>query len=379
VEAAPALIERLHAAPPRAAFAITGGGASALAALLAVPGASRTVLEAVVPYHPNALADYLGRVPDRACSADTGRLLAERAFERARRLVPGEPVFGLGLTAALPTDRARRGDERVFLSVACASGRDDFAVTFAKGARDRAGGEAAVAALALNAVARAKGVYHRLPTGLTADESLHHESVTAAGPLTEFLAGTRETVGQAPDGGWLTDVPAGLAVLPGSFNPLHDAHRQLAEVAARRLNRPVAFELSVRNVDKPDLGVAAVRQRLAQFLGRAPLWLTRAPTFDRKAGLFPGAVFVVGLDTALRLLDPRYWGGTVERRDAALGRIRDRGCRFLVAGRVTANGVFAALDTAALPEEFADLFDVLSEAEFRLDLSSSQLRAALGL
>ena len=36
------LIEALHGAPGRCVLAVTGGGASALAALLEVPGASRT-------------------------------------------------------------------------------------------------------------------------------------------------------------------------------------------------------------------------------------------------------------------------------------------------------------------------------------------------
>ena len=43
-----------------------------------------------------------------------------------------------------------------------------------------------------------------------------------------------------------------------------------------------------------------VRRRLAQCTWRAPLWLTRAPTFAEKALLFPGVVFVVGM-TVLEL------------------------------------------------------------------------------
>src|SRR5215218_2679474 len=69
------------------------------------------------------------------------------------------------------------------------------------------------------------------------------------------------------------------AVLPGSFNPLHHGHTGLAAVAAARLGVPVAFELSVANVDKPDLDAVEVERRVAQFRDAGPVWVTRAPTF----------------------------------------------------------------------------------------------------
>ena len=56
------LIGRIHAAGRPAVLALTGGGASAVGALLAVPGGSRTVLEAVVPYAKNVSLDaWLGQ------------------------------------------------------------------------------------------------------------------------------------------------------------------------------------------------------------------------------------------------------------------------------------------------------------------------------
>src|SRR5207253_2225903 len=89
------------------------------------------------------------------------------------------------------------------------------------------------------------------------------------------------------------------------------------EVAARR----------VVNADKPPLSEAEVRRRVAQLLWKAPAWLTRAPTFVEKARLFPGAVFVVGVDTAVRIVQPRFYGGSEEGMRTAMGEIRERGCR----------------------------------------------------
>src|SRR5262249_46463895 len=91
-------------------------------------------------------------------------------------------------------------------------------------------------------------------------------------------------------------------LVPGAFNPLHGGHRALAALAERLERRPAAFELSVANVDKPELPIEEVRRRLRQFVGHAPVWLTRAARFVDKATLFPGATFVVGADTAERLM-----------------------------------------------------------------------------
>jgi hypothetical protein len=60
----------------------------------------------------------------------------------------------------------------------------------------------------------------------------------------------------------------------------------------------------------------------------------------------------------------------------ALVDFRSRGCRFFVAGRVDSQGRFLGLDDLNIPADYRDLFIGIPEAEFRIDVSSSQLRAA---
>jgi nicotinic acid mononucleotide adenylyltransferase len=162
--------------------------------------------------------------------------------------------------------------------------------------------------------------------------------------------------------------------LSGAFNPLHDGHRGLADVAGRLLGLAVAFELSVANVDKPPLAEAEVRRRLAPFVEQAPVWLSRAPRFVDKAALFPGAVFVVGADTALRLVDTRYYDGDAAQVHNALAKIRDHRCTFLVACRVDAFGQCVELVDVPLPSDFRSLFGAIPATVFRLDVSSTQIR-----
>lgn len=383
VESPPPLdrVERLHATPHRTVFAFAGAGSRVLAWLHAVGGSSRTVLEAVDHYHPTSLREALGRDPDQAVSPEVAMDLARGSHARALHLVASEPsprpVFGLGLTATIATDRVKRGEHRAEIAAADGLGVRRVGIGLAKGARDRAGEEELVGRWLLQLAAEASGLQGwQEPAAGPGDE---HASGFAPSPaFAAFLddpnavlwidadgrpgahSGARDRASEAP------------ALVSGSFHPMHEGHRHLAEAAEARLGRPVAFEMALSNAEKDPVTPAAARTRAAQAYGVRAIVLTHAPLFADKAERLPGVVFVVGADTARRVLEPRFYGG-----DGGLGlamrRIRTAGSRFLVAGRAGEDG-FRTLDDLNVPAELEDLFEPLPA--FRLDLSSTELRAA---
>src|SRR5258708_29890249 len=104
------LISTLHASGRKVALAITGGGSGAISELLRVPGGSRLLIEAQVPYDALALETFLGFAPAQACSFDTAIAMARSVRARADRLVPAGPdLVGLGAPAAPVRDRPRNG------------------------------------------------------------------------------------------------------------------------------------------------------------------------------------------------------------------------------------------------------------------------------
>lgn len=235
-------------------------------------------------------------------------------------------------------------------------------------------------------------------------------------------------------------------ILPGSFDPLHSGHERLAQEAVLFANTlwpsnslvssslsstsssheeelPIPssswmpfFELSAFNVDKPPLELSVLLSRIDQFSKKGlNIIATRSPRFVDKVEAFwqqshnqrglssdeqPQLVFVVGFDTAARLVDPKYYhqsrenGGSKDGSEEVLAALLpwlEKGVRFIVAGRIASassytssfanehddnnKNVFLTYEEhlkPRLPKALQPLFVGLGG--FREDISSSELR-----
>jgi hypothetical protein len=234
-------------------------------------------------------------------------------------------------------------------------------------------------------------------------------------------------------------IPRDVLILPGSYNPPHVGHVGLANAAVMALKRlrrkekseredgmsstmlqnlwdtvdehndryydpTVLFEISVTNVDKPPLKPMEVLRRVDLFASLSlsstidmpkdwAVILTNAPLFSQKTDIIDRLIvsdeprnelrrrmsFVIGTDTMVRIINPKYYSGIREDMISSLLQMKERGVHFIVGGRVD-NSTFVngEDEVMSLPMEIQEMFTLLTEDEFRLDISSTELRAKLG-
>jgi nicotinic acid mononucleotide adenylyltransferase len=365
-------IQAIHTAPQMVVIEFAGAGSQALAWLHGVAGSSRTILEATDRYVSTSLINLLGFEPTQFTSPQVARAMATKAYIRARQLArTGTPVAGIGSTATIATDRAKRGDHRCCVAVCDAQGVTSYALTLTKDLRTRQQEENLVSLLILRAVADVCGV-DGLPTPTLVGEEAFVEQFEPIDLLARLLAREVGWVAVTPDEQMTTgETLSHIALLSGSFDPIHQGHRKLAEAAAKILGQDVYFELALVNADKAQIDVGEARRRIAQFSGQATVLLTCAPLFSQKAQLFPHSVFVLGIDTVERLIQPRFYNNDPAEMLASFKAIRTAGCHFLVAGRLRGHH-FLTLQDLDLPAGYRELFEEIPD--FRMDISSTAIR-----
>ena len=367
-------ISAIHATPTMVVIGFAGAGAQALAWLHGVGGSSRTLLEATDHYAAASLIEAIGFEPEQFTGPDVARALATQTYIRACHLADAAAVpAGIACTATIATDRIKRGDHRACVAVCTAESVTIYELTLAKGRRTRREEEHLVSLLILKAVAGVCGVAHLPELELFTEETLVKQ-VERCGLLERLLADDFNWVAVSPQGrmtpgrSW-----PNIALLSGAFNPLHAGHQQMARIAAELLQQDVYFELPLINAGKGPLEPTIAKQRLVQFADKTTVILTCAPLFSQKADMFPRSVFVIGVDTAERLVQPRFYNDDPAEMLASFETIRRAGCRFLVAGRLD-NGRFMTLDDVDLPAGYRELFMEIPEEKFRLDISSTDIR-----
>ena len=181
------------------------------------------------------------------------------------------------------------------------------------------------------------------------------------------------------DGIWGTKLPKNLLILSGSFNPFHEGHLGMMQKGKDITKLLPVYEISVLNVDKHSLSLNDLFDRLDTFPDKSRILITASPRFNEKSVLFPNSKFLIGYDTALRLLDSKYYSDFVDINNNnivldVLEVIRENKCSFIVAGRIDKVGNFRSIDDLEIHHSYKQLFSGIPEKSFRLDISSTQIR-----
>lgn len=317
-------ITKIHQSGYKAVLAITGGGTGAINSLLEHGGGSAFLLEAIVPYGQESLAGFIGHVPEKYVSDLTARQLAMAAYIKAGKLTK-EKVVGFGATCSLAkTDERENRKHVVYLAYQT---RDTTCTFHTELDNTRELEEAEVSQLIIDFLGDAVTDTTNIePTAkIVADAGLvnilHSPGCYIPKPLHRYPATKR-------------------FILSGSFNPLHDGHKEMVQTVLEIYDAHAAFELSITNVDKPPLDYVEIEQRSAQFDGN--LVLTNAPLFIDKARLNPGVTFLVGIDTWERIIDPKYYSGSVSDRNKMIAELENLDIAFMVFSREI-NGAIKSL------------------------------------
>lgn len=348
------LIKNVYLSGSQFSLAVTGGGTSAIASLFGVAGASTTLLDATVPYHAAALDRFVSASSPQGCNTHTARAMAMAAYMNAREIMPENKVIGVGCTAAIATNRARKGTDRCHIAVQSAGFTTIYDIDLNR-EDDREKQEAICRTAILEAMACAVDVSID-PT----DTGARIKHIDAEEPWVSLLSGATES----------TSTPANACIFPGAFNPIHDGHRGMINTARDLLGQDVTLELSIGNVDKPPLDFLSMSERLTDEFD---LVFSNAPTFVKKSAIFPDSVFIVGLDTIVRIDEARYYGSETAR-DNALVTMARCGARFLVFGRQTGKN-FHTLADVSLSKTLKNMCTGVTEDQFRMDISSSEIRS----
>jgi len=317
-------------------IAATGGGTSFIGDFLKIPGGSKCIVCGYVPYAIEATNNFVGGKLDKYADANAARRLAVASYENCLKIktTTTNNCVGVGIACSLVKDKERDGREH-HINVAVHTFNETFgiSVVFKNSKLDRAEEEEFVNDLTLFVLAK------RYCKNIDREWEIVHQMIYLdnGGEATTFGEYNRmvacdlycDAINEIEN----NDT---LVIYPGSYNPLHDAHREIYNLAHKITQLPVFYELSVTNSYKPSMDYVDLENRYKQF--NTVNWLnavilTKAPRFVDKVNLLKKhfnpkeIIIVVGADTWERVYDD------AAHKNGDIKFFEDNNVKFLVFGR----------------------------------------------
>lgn len=351
----------------------SGVGSKVQSELWMVPGTSAFLVGSAFTYSTDDTDEFLGFKPSGYCNREEALQLAMEAFMRARRHSlsgsakrAGRPV-GLAITGSAASIKGapHRGDHRVHVALVDDHGALHEMVTLKKdsGEEARAGDDGVASSIAYMMLVRSR-----------ADALDVEREVVVTDQELRSIFFKHPYFSQS--GARFAEARDVSTFFPGSFHPLHEGH-QLMAAETEEHGDPVAYMICADSVHKTPLSVPEMLSRAAQFrlerldgnCGRV-LFTQGDPLFVNKFKANPGSKFLMGVDTFIRMLDPK-WGPA---RAEVLESIKHNQIHVQVSDRVQGGITTRAADAIRqlVPILQRGSFDILDQLP--PDVSSTELR-----
>ena len=358
------IVKKIHDSPFKITFVSSGGGTNAISSLLEVPGASNTILESYIPYSKDSMDKFLNRKPDHYCSLDTCLSMGANAYKKSKEIdtkTKSKYLLGLSITANLATTYEKKGDHKFFIVIQANDYTTYLECFLEKGKRSRNEEEELITACAISLLAESCGLEYPLPNQA---EGINIKKIIAEKPWKKLFNNKV---------GFITNNKSNPELIfPGSFNPLHEGHIKMKELAERKTGMHTTFEICAKNADKPPLTYVEIKRTIDQFQNDESWMLTSAGRFSEKAEMFPNSVFIIGADTLMRVFDEKFYKSYKDMMEH-IQRFNDHNINFLVFGRKVGKK-FVSLSQIKIPDIIKDRCTGFGEDSFRDDISSTELR-----
>lgn len=345
---------------------ITGGAFSSVNYLMSRPGASNSILQLNCPYAQEATVKFIEEPTESFASLKAANELSITSLKQCRDLLHDDiqkyTFIGVGVTAALATNRWLKGEHRLHIVITTDINRFTFSLNLYKGyppdpetpeklfrtrdEEDKLCGKLVIFAIAYVCKIIPLTFFDTLiqENFLNIMDKYDFDNEVFNNPIIRLLHSKIPEISDLRhevinsiliiDGKYIINpVLKNIVILPGSFNPIHDGHISMLQNACALNHTDGIFEMCVVNVDKPLLSFDDIIARIDIFNSR-PVVLTNAPLFSDKDKLFPGVSYAIGVDTAIRLMNPKYTYGDEDLMFGNILKMTFNNTKFYIGSRL---------------------------------------------
>lgn len=300
-------VKQIQTTPYKFFAAITGGGQSFIGDFCKIEGASANLIGAIVPYNQLVFDDFVGgKKPNTYASGEGARRLALAAFNNCLKAgVERKYAVGIGASSSLAKkDERKDRKHKIYVAVHSYTATRLIEVILEQ-VRTRIEEDELVSDLILDVLANTAGVKPLNNLNLNKNELFNDRSENNKD--LGFLINKETDLISSKNLAQLKNI----TIFSGSFNPLHDGHTAIIELAKKITGGEVFLELTVNNVDKGSIDFIDLEDRITGF-GKEEFILTNAATVKEKIDIIrkyaPIAEItaIVGADTWDRIWDEKY-------------------------------------------------------------------------